>query len=301
MTGYRRLSAAISSGRRVVALGMQLSPLALQSRSMGCMMGHPARPSDVTWSPENISSLVCDQSRPSTCPKARTSWYCEHGDLRGVSGAEAVYQHERVCDVARRSEIIDEGKDAILLAGGGGAGSRAEEGVDDRAVFVIDDGDGFCGIAGLNVGGKREGVVDRTYVRSVHVFAQASGAGYVDGRSGDCVPHGGGGGHHGVGLGLVDRRAEASEVGVIGGVSVGPYDGFAGHGGVEVTGAGDITGTSGVGGGAGEHRGKCQIEGEALHRKLRILPERAELAWSGQRATEPVFIRPCMEADRRNF
>ena len=124
----------------------------------------------------------------------------QNGNLRSVGCAKAVDDHERVYDVARRREIVEEGEDAVLLAGGGGACSWAEEGVDDGAVGVVNDGDGLGRVAGLNIYREGEGAATGGYVGSIHVFAEAAAGGDLHGGSGHGVPNGGSGRDHSIGL-----------------------------------------------------------------------------------------------------
>ena len=57
----------------------------------------------------------------------------------GVGGAEAVEQDHGVGDGRVGVDVVQPDADAVVLATGGLAGAGAEEGVDDRAVGVVDD------------------------------------------------------------------------------------------------------------------------------------------------------------------
>ena len=72
-------------------------------------------------------------------PKARSSSKLIISSMVGVGGAEAVEQDDAVGDGGVGVEVVHPDVDAVVLAGVGLAGVRAEDGVDDRAVGVVDD------------------------------------------------------------------------------------------------------------------------------------------------------------------
>ena len=117
---------------------MQSPPEGPQTPLRGCMTGQPGA--------AGLSVLVgrgVDLGVVETEDAAEGALELEahHGEQIGVGGAEAVEQDDGVGDGGVGIEVVHPDPDAVVLATGGLAGGGAEEGVDDRAVGVVDDGE----------------------------------------------------------------------------------------------------------------------------------------------------------------
>ena len=171
-----------------------------------------------------------------------------HLDEVGVGGAEAVEQDDGVGDGGVGIEVVDPDEDAVVLATGGLAGGGAEEGVDDGAVGVVDDGEGIVGGRGGDVGGLGDlaAGVDED-VGAADVFVERAFVGEGDAGGGNGGPEGGRGIDHGGGLLVGDGGGERALIDVVVELAAGPVDGLAEDAGVEEGGAGDVFGSAGAG------------------------------------------------------
>ena len=171
-----------------------------------------------------------------------------HLEQIGGGGAEAVEKDDAVGDGGVGVEVVEPEADAVVLAAGGLAGAGAEEGVDDRAVGVVDDAEGIGGSGGGDVGGRGDGAVGDGDRGAVDIFIERALVGERDGGGGDGGPEGGSGVDHGGGLLVGDGSVERALVYVIVELAAGPVDGLAEVCGVEEADAGDVFGSAGVGG-----------------------------------------------------
>ncbi len=156
-------------------------------------------------------------------------------------------------------EIVHPDKDAVVLATGGLAGGGAEDGVDDGAVGVVEDGEGIAGGGRRYVGGLSDlvaGVDDD--IGGADVFVEGAFIGEGDGGGGNGGPEGGGGIDHGGGLLVGDDGRERALIDVVVELAAGPVDGLAEDAGIEEGGAGDIFWASGAGGGSESEKGNCE-------------------------------------------
>ncbi len=98
-------------------------------------------------------------------------------------------------------EVVHPHKDAVVLAARGLARGCAEDGVDDRAIRVINDSKGIGDGRGCDVGGLRDlaGGVDED-VCAVDIFVQRALVSEGDAGSGNGGPQGSRGIDHGGGL-----------------------------------------------------------------------------------------------------
>jgi hypothetical protein len=133
---------------------------------------------------------------------AESALYFEthHREQVGVCGAKAVQQNDGVGDGGVGIDVVHPHKDAVVLAVHGLARVGSEDGVDDRAVGVVDDTHGVGRGGGGYVGRLRDLACRRNgNVGAIHVFVQWSsvcerdaGGGNRGPESGCCIDHGGG-------------------------------------------------------------------------------------------------------------
>ncbi len=147
--------------------------------------------------------------------------------LRRGAGAAPVQHDDGVQDVAGGVEAVDGLGDGVLAASAGSACAGAEKHVGDRAVRVVEDGDGNCrGVRAHDVRGKDEARSVEVGILPAHVLGQR--AALADGDAGDRdVPDAGCSGYQSVGSLMVDGGAERAGIGVVEEVWLLPADGDA--------------------------------------------------------------------------
>ena len=97
-----------------------------------------------------------------------------HFDQVGVCGAEAVDENDGVGDGGVGLDVVEPGKDAIVLTAGGITRSGAEEAVNDGAIGVKNNGEWIVGRRWRDVGRRGEYLVPRDDGGSADVFVQRS-------------------------------------------------------------------------------------------------------------------------------
>ena len=171
-----------------------------------------------------------------------------HLDEIAGRGAAAVEEDDGVGDGGVGFQVVHPHVDSIVLAGVRLARAGAVDGIDDRAVIVVEDGQRIVGGRGRHVGGRgdRAGGVDLD-VGAADVFVQRSLVREGDAGGGNGAPEGGGGIDHGRGLLVGDGARERTLVDVVVHLAARPVDGLACDGGVEVAGSGHVFGAAGEG------------------------------------------------------
>ena len=137
------------------------------------------------------------------------------------------------------------GVEGIGSAGGGVcaaqqgiAGPGAEQRVGHAAVSVIDDGNGLARCRGADVRRKLQPAIAIKDVPAIHIFRQRAATSGFQGGGRRRGPKGKGVGHQRVRCRMGKHRAQISRVGVVGDVTVQPYDRLARSGRIE---AGDAS------------------------------------------------------------
>ncbi len=129
---------------------MQSPPLAPQAPLSGCMTGQPCNAAGFAVSGRaGIDLRIIEAENAAEGALQLKAHHLKH---RGVGGAEAVENDDSVSDGGVGVEVVDPDVDGIVLAGVGLAGGGAEDGVDHRAVGVVDDGERVVGGRGRDVG-----------------------------------------------------------------------------------------------------------------------------------------------------
>ncbi len=260
---------AIEGGDVVVAraagLGMQAPPLAPQAPLMGCITGQPERAAGLVVGERAGIDLRVVEAEDAA--EGALELEAHHLKEIGVGGAEAVEQDDGVGDGGVRVEVVDPDVDAVVLAGVGLAGGGAEDGVDDGAVGVVDDGERVVGGCGRDVGGRGDlaGGIDLN-VGAADVFVERAFVGEGDAGGGNGAPEGGSGVDHGRGLLVRDGARERTLIDVVVDLATSPVDGLAHHGGIEEGGAGDVFGSASVGERGNEREQRKEERGETAQR-----------------------------------
>ena len=160
-------------------------------------------------------------------------------------------------------DVIDPHPDTVVLATGGVAGAGAEEGVDDRAVGVVDDSQWIGGGRGSDVGRLGDDRIPSYNVGAAYVFVQGPLVNQPDTGSTDRAPQGRGRVYHRRGLLVGDGAVERPLVHVVVHYAAGPVHRLAHHGGIEVTDPGNIFGSAGHCDRRGQREGEAQQAGRS--------------------------------------
>ena len=122
---------------------MQMPPPDAQTPLMGCMTGQPEGSVDLAVVERaGIDLRIIETEDAAEGP---FQLIAHHGLLVRGGGAQAVEHNDGVGDGGVGIDVVEPDHDAVVLATCGVAGAGAEDGIDDRAVGVIDDAERVVG------------------------------------------------------------------------------------------------------------------------------------------------------------